>query len=367
MNNKADFIETINQSILSTWDNSLEPWKDLPGFSDLYDICLQALKGGKRTRGYLAFLAYQSCISIQDSSREKNLSSAKTVTSSAQVDPDSDIIKLACALETYQASALVHDDIIDNAPTRRGRPATHISFQNLHQDRAWQQDSQHFGISAGILAGDLLLSVADRLVPISKPRVWQSWAQMTQEVAIGQYLDMRQENFPHDYSDTTTPLLVMRHKSARYSVAYPLLLGAQLADAPEEIGKILFEVGENWGMAFQMCDDDLGIFGDPQLTGKPAGADLIEGKATLLLALAKNNLPETDWQIIANVLGKKTEAKAVKTAIDLLESSGIRQLHQSEWEKYYLTGKNLLDQIDLSASARQSLEELGRKLSQRES
>ena len=146
---------------------------------------------------------------------------------------------LAAAVELYQASALVHDDVIDHADTRRGAPTPHISFAQLHRDNAWLSDSDDFGNASAILLGDLLFSAAEAAMvrfvsTLPTPRasvVMDRYALMHTEVAIGQHLDVLGEQRPVDCNDDNAfpleeVLNVVRLKSARYSVVHPVALGA---------------------------------------------------------------------------------------------------------------------------------------------
>ena len=233
-----------------------------------------------------------------------------------QKDPASPaLVHAGAALELFQACALVHDDVIDAAVTRRGLPAAHRALAAAHEERGWRGDAETFGTSAAILLGDLLLgaasselALATELVdPAAARRTRQIFDTMTVEVSIGQYLDIRAEHLPWSPpgaargalapaetgepvgtdtpDDLATVLLVVKHKSARYSVEQPLALGAALAGADRAHEDELRAVGLPFGEAFQLRDDEIGVFGEPATTGKPAGDDLREGKRTALLAL----------------------------------------------------------------------------------
>jgi geranylgeranyl diphosphate synthase, type I len=209
-------------------------------------------------------------------------------------DPDSPevpaVIRAIAALELIQACALVHDDLMDASATRRGRPTVHVEFARRHADAAWRGRPARFGAAAAILLGDLALVWADDMLRSAglrrdaAARAATPWEAMRTEVLGGQYLDV----FVQSTGDTSAraALQIDRYKTAAYTVERPLHLGAAIAGAPPELVACYRRFGADIGVAFQLRDDLLGVFGDPAVTGKPAGDDLREGKRTLLLALA---------------------------------------------------------------------------------
>ncbi|MFD0994843.1 geranylgeranyl diphosphate synthase type I [Pseudoclavibacter chungangensis] len=201
----------------------------------------------------------------------------------------------AAALEFFHAAALAHDDIIDRSDTRRGLPSAHRAFEALHDDARWAGDGAHFGTSAALLLGDLLLVCSDelmveaeQLVPPDAGRAARAeFRRMRLEVSAGQYLDLVEEVA---WPTVPTPeraaraITIATAKSARYSVEAPLVLGARLGGADDDDIERIRAFGLPLGLAFQLRDDVLGVFGDEAVTGKPAGDDLREGKRTLLVA-----------------------------------------------------------------------------------
>jgi geranylgeranyl diphosphate synthase type I len=198
------------------------------------------------------------------------------------------VLLLFSALELLHASALVHDDVIDASATRRGRPTTHIKFAALHRDRQWRGRAEQFGISAAILLGDLALAWADDIVagvdlpPDARGRVRQVWADIRTELLGGQYLDIVAEASATE--SILSAMTVNTFKTAAYTVSRPLQLGVAAAADRPEVHALFHEVGTDLGVAFQLRDDVLGVFGDPTVTGKPSGDDLRSGKRTVLLA-----------------------------------------------------------------------------------
>ena len=214
-----------------------------------------------------------------------------------------DAVGAAAALEVFQAAALVHDDIIDNSDTRRGRPAAHRALEAAHIRAGWAGDAAAFGRSGALLLGDLLVAWSDDLFEealgggaadgAARRAARAEYALMRREVTLGQFLDIAEESAWSVADEAELPERAMRvasYKSARYSVQQPLVIGAALAGASTAQLAALRAFGLPIGLAFQLRDDVLGVFGDAAQTGKPAGDDLREGKRTLLVAYTRQAL-----------------------------------------------------------------------------
>lgn len=212
--------------------------------------------------------------------------------------PDDQALQLFSALELLHACALVHDDVIDDSSTRRGRPTVHVQFAALHRDRGWRGSAERFGTSAAILLGDLALSWADDiafgvdLTPEAHRRVRRVWADIRTEVLGGQYLDIVAE--ASGAESIASAMTVDTFKTACYTVSRPLQLGAAAAADRPDVHELFGRFGTDLGVAFQLRDDVLGVFGDPKLTGKPSGDDLRSGKRTVLLAEALQLAEQSD-------------------------------------------------------------------------
>ncbi|MGW3230580.1 polyprenyl synthetase family protein [Kitasatospora sp. NPDC001095] len=221
------------------------------------------------------------------------------------------IANAAAALELLQASALVHDDLMDRSDTRRGLPSVHRRFEALHRDNGWRGDREQYGTSAAVLLGDLLLIWCDELFlrsglePAAVLAAKPVFDLMRTEVMLGQYLDVL-EPVAGDSTDEGAldrAQTVLHYKSAKYTIERPLQVGALLAGAGPELVEAYGAFGLPLGEAFQLRDDLLGVFGDPAVTGKPAGDDLREGKRTLLVAHAMRGLSAADARHLDERLG----------------------------------------------------------------
>jgi geranylgeranyl diphosphate synthase type I len=249
-----------------------------PDAAALVDEARTTVTGGKRLRAAFCYWGFRAV--LDDVPDEKAL------------------LRACAALEVLHASALVHDDYMDASATRRGRPATHVAFDVAHRKAGWTGDSRQYGAAAAILLGDLLLTWADELLrrcglPLDKvSHALDVFDLCRSEVIAGQFLDVSVQ--ARGKADVETAMTVLRYKSAKYSIERPLHVGAALAGAGDEELAQLTAFGLPLGEAFQLRDDQLGVFGDPATTGKPAGDDLVEGKRTVLVALALDGAPAED-------------------------------------------------------------------------
>ena len=216
------------------------------------------------------------------------------------------LLQAAAALELVHAFALIHDDLMDDSDTRRGRPALHREMAGQHRRHGWSGNPDDYGRSMALLTGDLAFALASRLTAALPAPARKVWHEMVEELVIGQFLDLagaaRQDRSTAVASATT--LL----KSGRYTVTGPLRLGAALGGLPE-LPPGLSRYGDLVGEAFQLNDDLLGVFGDPRRTGKPAGEDLASGKPTQLLAWAADMLPPSGQALLA-LIGTPTFSRA---------------------------------------------------------
>ena len=208
-------------------------------------------------------------------------------------DVDEPVVKAAAALELLHTFALIQDDVMDGSETRRGRPASHVSLAGEAQ-----VDPERFGASAAILLGDLALIWADQLLLSSgfpAERLTRGLAvynDLRTEVTLGQYLDVLAAHSRRVTEEEA--LTVNRFKTASYTVQRPIQLGLALAGAPESLVRAVGDYAIPAGIAFQLRDDVLGAFGDPELTGKPSGQDLLERKPTWLWARTVRHCPEAE-------------------------------------------------------------------------
>lgn len=220
---------------------------------------------------------------------------------------DPGLVAAAASLELLQASALIHDDVMDSSDTRRGQPSVHRRFEALHRAEGWPGAAAPFGEGGAILLGDLCLSWSGEMFEgcgldgERRARGRAVYDLMRTEVMCGQYLDMLVGTRGH--ASVRDALRVVEFKSAKYTIERPLHLGAALAGAGGDVMAALTGYGLPVGIAFQLRDDVLGVFGDPAETGKPAGDDLREGKRTVLVALTLERATAAQAAVLERRLG----------------------------------------------------------------
>lgn len=309
-----------------------------------------AVSGGKRFRGLLVFLGAH-------------------LVNNHQIDEEP-VTDLAAAVELYQASALVHDDIIDRALTRRSQPSTHRQLTLIHQANQWNGESEHFGHAGAILVGDLLFSAAEealaRQCATTSPtsaRLWAHYSSMHAEVAWGQFLDLRAEHMRLNPEDPDALSIdnafdVILHKSARYSLVAPTLLGAIAAGASDSFCTSLTDVLTPWGLAFQLRDDELGVFGDPDITGKPSGDDLREGKRTVLLALTWTQAKAEERQTLIDVLANPSATDSQISEAQKIIARHGRTPHEEQIDVLVARGHAALESLPISSQGHEYLTEL---------
>ena len=240
------------------------------------------------------------------------------------------VVRAMSALELLQACALIHDDLMDGSDTRRGKPSIHRHFETIHVQDGLDGFAPQYGVSAAVLLGDLALVWSDQMLNSAGltteqfARVFPYYNEMRVELMAGQFLDI------HEQTQKTTSvdrsMKIARYKSGKYTIERPLHLGAAMtSSASPEIFAALSAYGLPLGEAFQLRDDLLGVFGDPTITGKPAGDDLREGKRTVLIAMTNDRQSEAQREIARKHFGKPDlDAQGVAALQEIIESTGAR-------------------------------------------
>jgi geranylgeranyl diphosphate synthase type I len=306
------------------------------------------LNGGKRLRPLFAYWGFRGAGGL----------------------PNASIIRACASLELIQACALIHDDVMDGSDTRRGNPAIHKRFASLHRAQGLSGDSEGFGISSAILLGDLALVWADKMFHTSNVasdallRSLSVLDEMRVEIMAGQYLDVLEQALASQSVERS--LRVARLKSAKYTVERPLHFGAALAGAHSHILDSYSRYGMPLGEAFQLRDDLLGVFGDPDETGKPAGDDLREGKRTVLIAAALERANGTQAAFIEQHLGRATlgvddvlrmrkiitDTGAVAVVEEMIENGLYKALAALEDSQIEMEARDRLTDLALAATRR---------------
>ncbi|HVM20371.1 MAG TPA: polyprenyl synthetase family protein [Egibacteraceae bacterium] len=214
----------------------------------------------------------------------------------------------AAAVQLLHTFALLHDDVMDRSPERRGRPSAYAALADVHAREGLLGDSGWFGVGGAILAGDLAFVWADQLFDESPlpaevlARARRVFTTLRVEVMAGQYLDLRLAGLPDASEDIALRVALL--KSGRYTVTRPLQMGAAIGGAGPALDDALCRYGDAIGVAFQLRDDVLGLFGDPQATGKGDLDDLREGKRTVLILRTLGRCTTAQRAELDRVLGR---------------------------------------------------------------
>lgn len=305
------FVDLVQSELSALIDEHEAQLVDIaPELGDLTRTVRELLSGGKRFRALFCYWGWASVAMVPAHDDPFGASYAGGPWQQAT----GAVARVAASLELFHAAALVHDDIMDNSDLRRGRPSVHRVFEQLHRANGWTGSPERYGTASALLLGDLLLSWSDELFergllavpPAEAADARSEFARMRSEVTAGQYLDMLEEVSWQGRPDAEAlprAHRVIVYKSAKYSVEAPLAIGAAMAGASLAQLAALREYGEPLGVAFQLRDDLLGVFGDSDETGKPAGDDLREGKRTVLIGIARRNLPPSTTRLVDELLG----------------------------------------------------------------
>ncbi|MEV0253423.1 polyprenyl synthetase family protein [Streptomyces sp. NPDC050732] len=342
--------EVVIKAVDVTLEGFLESKKNVAeqsGMGHLLKLFAEFLADGKRIRPVLTVLGWQAAGGYEDS--------------------DS-VVRVAAALEMFHAFALIHDDIMDESDIRRGRPTLHRALaEEEGPDR-----SEHFGVSAALLLGDLAFTWSDELLHTADltPRQFRAVlplvTEMRSEVMFGQYLDLRATGELTDDVDAT--MTVNRYKTAKYTVERPLHIGAALAGAGPEVMDAYSAYAIPLGEAFQLRDDLLGVYGDVGDTGKSRLDDLRAGKNTTLVALALRACDAARAARLRALIGDPNLEEAGAAEVrDVFAATGAREAVEHMIDDRYRQALQALDAAPFAAGATTALKHLARTATRRNS
>ncbi|WP_018785447.1 polyprenyl synthetase family protein [Micromonospora sp. CNB394] len=305
-----DLIKGVDETLAAFLAAEVESLTEIDaamgGFAATARDCV--LAGGKRVRPTFAYWGWRGVVGGEE--------------------PLCSVLPALSALELLHTFALVHDDVMDASDTRRGLPTAHRAAAARHRAAGHTGDPDRYGEAVAVLIGDLCMVWADRLmahaaVPADRLLdVRRCYDQMRVETVAGQFLDVLGENDSASWT-VDRALRVARYKTASYTVQRPLLFGACLAgaDADDPLIATYTRYGLAVGEAFQLRDDLLGVYGDPETTGKPAGDDLRTGKPTTLLMLARQLADPAQRRALERA-GSVTSAREVDRLADVVRDTG---------------------------------------------
>jgi len=267
--------------------------------------------------------------------------------------PDGDsLVRAAASMELVHAAAIVHDDLIDDSPLRHGRPTAQVALRGALRRRPRAVSAAR---SLAMLVGDLLMSLAGQLFATSGlpaaylARARPLWSVMARELVAGECLEILHTAAD---PDTAASLKVIRYKTAKYTVEHPLLIGGVLAGAGGRLREGYSAYGLPLGEAFQLRDDLLGLFGDPEHTGK-AGADDVRGhRPTALLAETWRVAGEEDREQLRGLLGRRgADTGGLDTVRELMRRLKTPDLIEDMITARVETALGALHELDVPAHA----------------
>ena len=307
------------------------------------------LSGGKRMRPQLVLLAYNAYGNA----------------------PNEGIASVAAAWELLHACLLVHDDIIDRDYVRHGKPNIAGTYQSTYS-KLTTSGSEHYALSAALLGGDLLLMsayemiTAAPLVDADKILALSYINKALFTVAGGELIDTDSALYPINASN---PRSVAIHKTASYSLQMPLQCGAALAGASDEELEKLSRIGLQAGIAYQLRDDILGVFGDSSRTGKSNRSDIIEKKRTFLIHATLQNLSAAEVTRLTSLFAPDhtVSPQEAEEIVTLIATSGAKEATEQIINDTIIPALDVVETLSVDSSHKATLRALIEKLAARTS
>lgn len=314
----AKYQKQINGRLEIFFDEKIEEALRISSYTQevVLNIKEYTLRGGKRLRPIFCIYGYK-CL--------------------ADTDIEA-IIDASISLELMQSYFLIHDDIMDEDNLRRGELAFHIICKDLCERQFGKNKSPKFGVNMAIVAGDLLeaygkeVLVKSEFKPENVNKALAAYTGITKKVGFGQILDITNERRASFNEDEI--LTVHRLKTASYTTEGPLHIGALLSGAKEADLQILSNYASPLGLAFQIQDDILGLFGVEGKTGKPTGSDIREGKKSLLILHALKRCADDEKELILKALGNE---RLTADEIDVIRAI-VRETGSLEYSENLVAG-----------------------------
>lgn len=347
---ETDKADLLDQTINGFFERSINYATRIdPSYRQLWETLFGLIRsGGKRLRPKMTLMAYEAFGG----------------------DDVTTIIPVAAAQELLHFCLLIHDDVIDRDYIRYGTANIAGRYKIIYSKYvASAEDQTHYAHSAAILGGDLMLSGAHQLIASSnlsdedKTLAQEYLAHSTFEVAGGELLDTELSFAPYNDGDA---LKVAKYKTASYSFVSPLMTGALLAGMNEHQNNALHSYATALGIAYQLVDDVLGVFGDEKETGKSSSSDILEGKRTYMIEQTLAALDSGDKAVFSQAFGNpQASSLEIQTVKQLIESSGAKQLTQQKIAEYVTTAKNAVPDMKLPAENAAQFEDFITKVTKR--
>lgn len=330
------YLKTSAKEINHELENFFNKWskeiqKTNPEILYLNQHFINACSGGKRLRGTLVKFGFEL--------------------TNKKYNPE--ILKPAIAYEIFQTAILAHDDIIDQSPLRRGKPTIYKAL-----------GGDHYGISQTICLGDIGFFLAYKIISESnfpdheKNLAIASFSNSMLDTGLGEMLDVE---LPHSNKKISEDdiLTILHLKTAMYTITGPLSLGVILGGADKILLKKIADFGHNLGVAFQIQDDILGIFGTEETIGKSVTSDIEEGKLTLLILYAQRNSNKEQKRILKKYYGNgKIKEEELKQIQQIFIETGALEYSQKMASELVSKAKKMIPKITKDSSCVNILEEM---------
>jgi geranylgeranyl diphosphate synthase type I len=284
--------------------------------------------GGKNIRGALTYFGYDL----------------------VKGETDEEILRASVSIQVLHGGILMHDDFMDEDDLRRGKPTIHRIYEKFHRDRLDKGDSRHYGDSMAVDMGDVGIAMdfeilgSVKLPPERKCRAIVLHAQILEQTAFGQAMDITYELCQKVTEEDV--LRIHKYKTAYYTIVGPLQVGAILAGASGGVLTAIEEYGVPVGIAFQLRDDELGLYSTEEELGKPIGSDIREGKNTILRIKAMELAGEKDKKFLQYAYGnKRLTTEDVKRVQEITQNCGALEYSQKLSRSLVEKGKTAVSKI----------------------
>lgn len=351
-----NFKKKIDKEIDIYFNNKKNSYKkSSPSLAEILDHIHSSCKKGKRIRAAFIYFSYLA----HGGTNQK------------------EILKLSSFVELMHTYFLIHDDIVDQDAIRHGIPTIHTKYQEIYKKyRATKlskpKDSEHFGNSVAIIAGDLTNSLSYDIIINSKiddkikNQILTKTNSLVFTTLAGQFFDINQEQ--GKIINKQEILNIYQNKTAQYTVEIPLQIGAIAAGKNnQKILKTLSSYAIPLGIAFQIQDDILDIFGNEEKLGKPIGSDIREGKCTILIWAAFQKADENQTKILKSYLGnKKLSQKQIEEFKQIIINTGSLTYAKEESNKLLNQSLNIIKKLKLKKEGKEFLVGIAEYLINRE-
>lgn len=325
-----EFKEAIDREIVKYLDKNIKEAeeKDIFISQALKYVKKMALSGGKRLRPAFMYHGY-SLAGGKDKER---------------------IMKTAVSIELIHLFLLIHDDVIDRDDMRHGVKTLNSQYADLSRNMFLADDHGHYGNSMAIIVGDMVGALGNKIIFESgfpRDMVHKALSKLQDIISmtvIGQARDIYMEYRGKAAEDEI--LKMYEYKTAKYTVEGPLSLGAVLAGADDDLTERISAYAIPVGIAFQIQDDILGVFGSEKKIGKPVGSDIEEGKMTILVSKARDYASSEQKKAMDDILKKKSlTGRDVDIFRDVIRDSGSLDYAKELSRRYVETGRKALDDL----------------------